>query len=200
MPVTQTDIANMALDLLTEGAIDSLDEDVKPARLLSRHWDTTVESELKKNAWVFAIVSASIVGNDLNTGDNTLNWQFDLPADVLRVLPMTYNGQPDGVPINWRYEGGYIYTDQDSPRLVRYIANVIDPAEWDSLFTDAIAAALAIKVAHPLTGKAGLIQIAQQSYDRAIADARRINAIEKSGRTYRENWLHERGDNRYSRP
>lgn len=200
MPVVQVDIANMALDLLTEAGIDSLDEDVKAARLLSRHWDTTVESELMKNAWVFAIVSAEIAGTDLGTGSDTLAWQYELPADALRPLPLTYNGQADGIPISWRQEGGFVYSDQSSPRIVRYIANVIDPAEWNALFTDAVAAALAIKVAHPMTGKASLIQIAQGAYDRAIAEARRTNAIERVGRLFRENWLLERGDTRFARP
>lgn len=200
MPVDQTDIANMALDLLTEGAIDSLDEDLKAARLLSRHWDTTVESELTKNAWTFAIVSAEIAGADLGTADGTLNWAYELPADALRPLPLTYDGQAQGIPINWRQEGGFVYSDQSSPRIIRYIANVTDPAEWSALFTEAIAAALAIKIAHPLTAKANMIQIAQGAYDRAIAEARRTNAIEKTGRLFRENWLLERGDTRFARP
>lgn len=199
MPVVQVDIANMALDLLTEGAITSLDEDIKPARLLSRHWDTTVESELTKNAWTFAIVSAEIAGTDLGTADGTLNWQYELPDDALRPLPLTYDGQAQGIPINWRQEGGYVLSDQSSPRIIRYIANVIDPAEWSALFTDALAAALAIKIAHPMTAKASLIQVAQGAYERAIADARRTNAIERSGRLHREDWALERGDTRFWR-
>lgn len=199
MPVDQTDIANMALDLLTEGAIDSLDEDVKAARLLSRHWDTTLESELSKNAWAFAIVSAEIEGTDLGTADGTLNWQFELPGDALRPLPLTYDGQAQGIPITWRQEGGFVYTDQDSPRIIRYIANVIDPADWSALFTDAFAAALAIKIAHPLTGKANMIEIAQGAYERAIADARRTNAIETAGRLRSEDWGFQRGDTRFWR-
>lgn len=199
MPVTQTDIANMALDILTEGAIDSLDEDTKAARILSRHWDTVVEAELKSNAWVFAIVSAEIEGTDLGTGEWSLGWQYELPSDALRPLPLTYDGQPNGIPIDWWQEGGFVYSNQSSPRTIRYIANVIDPAEWDALFTKAVVAALAVACAHGLTGKASFIQLAQGMYEKAIAEARRTNAIERSGRLMRESWAMERGDFRYWR-
>lgn len=198
--ITREDVANMALDILTEGEIDSLDENIKPARMLSRHFDVVVEAELKANAWTFAILSEELSGTDLGTEEGTLNWQFELPEDALRPLPLTYNGQPDGIPITWRQEGGYVYTDQDSPRIVRYIANVQDPADWDALFTQAVAAKLALAIGHGLTGKASFEQIAQAKYDRAIAEAKRCNAIERSGRLYRESWALARGDNRFERP
>lgn len=198
--VTQDDVGNMVLDILTEGAIDSLDEDVKPARLLSRHFDVTVEGELRKHPWTFAIVSAELVGTDLGTPDGTLNWQYELPADAIRVLSPNYDDTWPALPINYRQEGGYLYTDQSSPRTIRYIANVNDPAEWDALFTDVVVAALAVKIAHPLTGKANMVQVATAAYDRAMTAAQRANAIESPGRMYRESWLAERGDNRHWRP
>lgn len=198
--VTPLDIANQALDLLTEGAIDSLEEDTKAARLVNRHFDTTVEAELRKHAWAFAIRRATVEGTDTGTGDGTLAYEYGLPADAVRLLPVTYDGDPHGVPVTFRQEGASFLSDQASLTSVRYIANVQDPGDWDVLFTEAVVAALAMKMAHALTGKASMIQVAQSAYDRAIAEARRANAIEQAGRLYRESWLLERGDYRHWRP
>ncbi|CAH2395901.1 hypothetical protein [Mesorhizobium escarrei] len=51
MDIIPLDIANMALGVLDEAPIDSLDQDVKPARLLNLHFDLTREAELTKHAW-----------------------------------------------------------------------------------------------------------------------------------------------------
>ncbi|TIO46843.1 MAG: hypothetical protein E5Y00_32665, partial [Mesorhizobium sp.] len=78
MAITPLDIANMALAVLDEAPIDSLDQDVKAARLLNLHFDLTREGELAKHAWVFAILSALVPGSDSGSGDCTLNYAYEL--------------------------------------------------------------------------------------------------------------------------
>lgn len=199
MPVTDVDVANMALGILDEAPIDSLDEDSTPARLVNLHYDVTREAELSKYAWVFAIFKANVAGTDTGSGDGTLNYAYEVPSDALRILPLTYDGEPGGVPISWRQEAGVIYTDQSSPRVIRYIANLIDPNDWDALFTDVFVAALAAKIAHPLTHKASMIQVAQQAYDRALDAALTTNAIQRAGSLSTSSWAQQRGDNRFWR-
>jgi hypothetical protein len=199
MAITPLDVANMALATLDEAPIDSLDQDIKAARLLNLHYDLTREAELTKYAWVFAILRSSVDGSVTGTGDCTLRYAYELPADCLRPLPLTYDGEPDGVPISWRQEADIIYSDQSSPRIIRYVANLTDPNDWDALFTDVLVAALAIKVAHPLTHKAGMIDIARAAYDRALDAAFNAQAIQRGGRLSTSSWAIQRGDNRYPR-
>jgi hypothetical protein len=199
MAITPLDIANMALAVLDEAPIDSLDQDVKAARLLNLHFDLTREAELTKYAWVFAILRATVVGADTGGNDCGLNFAYELPADCLRPLPLTHNGEPDGVPISWRQEAGLIYSDQPGPLAIRYVANLTDPNDWDALFTEVLVAALAIKVAHPLTHKSGMIDIARSAYDRALDAALNANAIQRGGRFYSASWSSQRGDSRISR-
>ncbi|TIQ93800.1 hypothetical protein [Mesorhizobium sp.] len=194
MAITPLDIANMALAVLDEAPIDSLDQDVKAARLLNLHFDLTREGELAKHAWVFAILSALMPGSDSGSGDCTLNYAYELPADCIRPLPLTDTGEPGGVPISWRQEAGLVYSDQPGPLTIRYIANLTDPNDWDALFTEVLVAALAIKVAHPLTHKAGMIDIARAAYDRALDAAFSANAIQRGGRLYTGGWATQRGD------
>ncbi|TPJ70461.1 hypothetical protein [Mesorhizobium sp. B2-6-7] len=199
MAITPVDIANMALATLDEAPIDSLDQDIKAARLLNLHYDLTREAELTKYAWVFAILTASVVGSDTGSGDCTLNWAYELPADCLRPLPLTYDGEPNGVPISWRQEADIIYSDQSGPRIIHYVANLTDPNDWDALFTDVLVAALAVKIAHPLTHKAGMIDIARAAYDRAVDAAFRSQAIQRAGKLSTSSWAMQRGDTRYWR-
>ncbi|RUV02603.1 hypothetical protein EOA60_27855 [Mesorhizobium sp. M1A.F.Ca.IN.020.06.1.1] len=194
MAITPLDIANMALAVLDEAPIDSLDQDVKAARLLNLHFDLTREGELAKHAWVFAILSALVPGSDSGSGDCTLNYAYELPADCIRPLPLADTGEPGGVPISWRQEAGLVYSDQPGPLTIRYIANLTDPNDWDALFTEVLVAALAIKVAHPLTHKAGMIDIARAAYDRALDAAFSANAIQRGGRLYTGGWATQRGD------
>ncbi|RUU42509.1 MULTISPECIES: hypothetical protein [unclassified Mesorhizobium] len=199
MAITPLDIANMALGVLDEAPIDSLDQDVKAARLLNLHFDLTREAELTKHAWVFAILAATVAGADTGSGAGTLNFAYELPMDCLRPLPLTHNGEPDGMPISWRQETGLIYCDQSGPRLIRYVANLTDPNDWDALFTEVLVSALAVKIAHPLTHKAGLIDIARGAYDRALDAAFHTNAIQRGGRLSTSSWAIQRGDNRFVR-
>ncbi|WP_137934353.1 hypothetical protein [Mesorhizobium comanense] len=196
MAITPLDIANMALAVLDEAPIDSLDQDVKAARLLNLHFDLTREAELTKCAWVFAILRATIAGSDSGNGACTLNFTYELPADCLRPLPLTHNGEADGVPISWRQEAGLIYCDQPGPLVIRYVANLTDPNDWDALFTEVLVAALAIKIAHPLTHKSGMIDVARAAYDRALDAAFNANAIQRGGRLYTASWSLQRGDGR----
>lgn len=196
MSITPEDVANMALAVLDEAPIDSLDQDVKAARLLNLHMDQTRQAELTKYTWVFAIFSSSLVGTDLGTDSDTFNWVYELPPDCLRPLPLTYNGEPDGELIGWRQEAGLIYSDQSSPRILRYIANLEDPNDWDALFTEVLVAALAIKIAVPLTHKTGMLELARSAYSTALDDALRVNAIQRSGSLYTQSWARQRGDTR----
>jgi hypothetical protein len=199
MPVTPEDIANMALALLDDAPIASLDDDNRAARLLNTHYDVTRQAELMKHSWAFAVMTAELAGTDTGSGDGTLNWAYDLPPDCLKVLPLTYDGEYGGIPISWQVKNGQLFTDQESPRKITYIGNLVDPDDWDATFTEVLAAALAIKVAHPITKKAGMIEICQRAYDRALKDALAVNAVQRWGTLYRQSWSTARGDTRFWR-
>lgn len=198
--ITDLDVANMALDLLTEGQLESLDDDSKAARILGRWMDVTREAELMQNTWGFAaIFPDDLIATD-TTRDGAFQYLYETPSDFLRPAWLTRDGLPDGVPINFSMWADGIRTDFEGPLTMPYIANLIDPADMDALFTKAWAAQMAIPLAHGLTGKQSMVQTAKAYYDQWIADARRVNAIMKFGKTPSTGWAAARGDNRYWRP
>lgn len=180
--LSETEIANMALGVLTESPIDSLDEDIAAARLVRLHFDNTREAELKKRAWVFATQSATVA--PIDSADLYWPYSYALPADCLRVLPLM---QSD-VEIDWQVKGGAVLTRWGGSRAIDYIANLVDPNDWDALFNDVLAAAIAIKIAHPLTGKTTMVDVARQVYKDAVREAVRNNAIQKRGRAPSRSW------------
>ncbi len=192
--LTPVDIANMALGILVEAPIVSLDDNNKAARLLNLHYETTRESELIKQSWAFAIFRSELDAEaDAPTSDEYL-YGYAVPEDALRVLPLTDNGEASGIRVPFKQEGTLILTNYAGPQLIRYIGNVTDPADWDPLFVEAFAARLAMKIAMPLVNKTSVLQGAKVVYDEAISDARRINSIVSSSIASSRSWAEERGD------
>jgi hypothetical protein len=194
--VTVEDVANMALGILVEAPLQSLDDDTVAGRLLNLHFETTRQAELIKHAWVCAIfrVEASALDqSDMPVG-TTFDYAYEVPEDALRVLPLTDTGEYGGRQIAWRQEGGLLLANASSPKLLRYIGNLTDPGDWSPLLVEAISARLAMKIAMPLTGKASLLQAAKLAYDEAISEARRINAIESGSVQGAQLWSEARGD------
>lgn len=194
---TETDIANLALAVLEEAPITDIDDNDTAARLCKRHFEQTRKAELAKRDWAFALTTDSLTGTD--TGEGTLNWSYTYPAGALRILPLTYDGESDGIPISWRQEGGVILSDQDSPRSITYVEDKPDPTDWPPLFVEVFVAALAIKIAIPLTHKSGMLDVAKSAYQTALQDALLANAIRARGVLYTASWAAARGDNRYWR-
>jgi hypothetical protein len=192
--LTVEDVANMALGILVEAPIDTLDDDTKAARLLNLHYETTRQSELMKNPWAFAIFRAELdAALDAPTSD-IYGYGYEVPTDALRVLPLTDTGEAEGARIPFKLEGGLILTNYSAPRLVRYIGNMTEPDDWDPLFVEALAARLAMKIARPLTNKPSVLQGAQLVYNEAISEARRVNSIVSSSVYASKSWAAERGD------
>jgi len=196
---TEIEVVNMGIALLEEAPITALSDNNKVARLATLHYAVTRKAEIAKRPWAFAIASASVTGTNLGTGDGTLDWSYTVPAAALRVLPLTYNGEPNGIPISWRREGTTILSDQESPRILRYLQDRTDPNTWSPVFVDVVAAALAVKLALPLTHKSGMVELARNAYAEGLAEALRVNAFEASGSYFDAGWSSARGDNRYWR-
>lgn len=192
--LTVEDVANMALGILVEAPIDSLDDNTKASRLLNLHFETTRQAELIKQAWAFAIFRVELDADDDAPTGEIYDYAYAIPDDALRVLPLTDTGEAQGSRIPFKREGNLILTNYSGPRLVRYIGNLTDPADWDPLFVEALAARLAMKIAMPLTNKTSVLQGAKVVYEEAISEARRINSIEVSSVPASQSWAEARGD------
>lgn len=106
--------------------------------------------------------------------------RYPLPSDCLRMLQIRKSGEFEGRLVSHEIEEGYILTDEPTSIYVRYISEFSDAAKFDPLFTEALAARLATKLAHWLTGKMGMVQTVGAAYNSAIERATKANAMEGS--------------------
>lgn len=174
---TRTDLANAALSYLGEMRISDIDDpDSQPARTCKQFLADTIDEILRTHPWSCAIRLATLteITTDPNWG---FERAFQLPADNLRLLQI--NGQPFG-PSQQYYDiqGSLLLTNWEEAKI-RYVKR-IDVPEFDPLLAKAVALQLAVKVCIPLSLNMNNAQLCRAEFDKAISEAKRANAIEKS--------------------
>jgi len=180
MPTSHTieTIFNGALDILGERPIADLVAQRPETRWLLRNYSPYVQTALRQDVWNFAVEL-----HELNqTTPPAFRWKYayDLPNGWLRVLPLTYNGYPEGRPILHAVLSNKLLTDQDNPTKAMLIMDRQNPGEWDPLFANLVIARLAHGLAHTLTHKASYVQLAKAAVDEAYEVAQMVNAFEGS--------------------
>ena len=179
MPSAITDviICNLALAHLGEAPITALADDTVAGRACNLHYTQALESTLRAHRWNFAITRVAV------TVDGTApafewSYRFALPADCLRELEVNDSEVGDVITDEYVIEKGYILTDADTMNLV-YVARYTDATRFDSLFVDAFALALAVRLTESIRGTTEKTAALQSAYERIIAPlARRVDANE----------------------
>lgn len=160
---SETDIFNMALDLLEEEPILS-DTDNRPAvKFMKRNYRFVRDAALELHPWKFALARAGLTADPAAPA---FGWAlaYALPDDCLRLLPLTVGGDPQGRELRHAVEDGFILCNEASPLLIRYVKRQENVARFSPLFVTVLASQLAARAAHKITGK--------QSYaERLLRDA-----------------------------
>jgi hypothetical protein len=180
-------IANRALQKLGAKRISSLTQDHPNARSMNAAFEQVRDAELRRYVWSFAIKRASIAADA--TDETILNtWKrYSLPNDFIRLI----RDDESGFHVDWKIEGLYILSDTASPLKIKYVAKIEDPAYYDPLFVEALAAKLALECAVEIKD-ASVTDFSkiEDSYKTAISEARMLGAIEKPAEEFPEDsWL-----------
>ena len=174
---SKVDICNLALRSLGATTITSLTEDSVEAAACNGVYEIVKRAELRKHPWSFAITRESLAA-DATAPEFGRENAFQLPSDFIRLLSDYEERNTNDV--DWVIEGRKIYTNDSAPLEVRYIYDVTDPTEFDALFCKVLAYAIALELCEQLTQsntkKAGI----KEEYKDTIAEAKRVNAIEKT--------------------
>jgi hypothetical protein len=176
MPSTSVvEICNRALQKLGAARITSLTQDTPNARSCNVAYNVLRKAELRSHPWSFAIKRAELAADATAPSWGRAN-SFTLPSDFLRLM----DDYPEDNMNNkdWQIEGKKILTDDDAPLYIRYIYDVEDPNEFDSLFSEALSSKIAMELCEEITQSNSKLQAVSEMYKAAIREARRINAIE----------------------
>ena len=170
---TETTICNLALAHLGDERIGSLTDDSEAARACNAVYISSRDALTRSHPWNFAIERANLAAESISP---SWGWdeQFVLPSDpyCLRVLEV------DGYKsYEWVVEGRKLLGNFSSANI-RYIKREIDPAQFDSLFSMALAAKIAETVAVRLTGNSTIKEGARRMFDDAMRTARTTDGQE----------------------
>jgi len=163
---SETSIANAALTILGERRINSLDDTSKTAKTLKERYAEVRDEVLRSHPWNFATKRASLAA-DLTTPLWGPKNAFTLPSDSLRLLRIN---NPSDIP--YRIEGRKIVSDLEAPLEIVYTAQEADPLQMDSLFRQALSAALAADVAEAITGSTTMVETANAILTAKMRQAR----------------------------
>lgn len=191
--LAEVDVWNMTLDLLREAPVSAITDTTAVARWFQRNFDISRQAALRAYPWNFALDRAAIAV-DPTAPAFGWNYRYQIPTGCLRILPLNINGDWEGTPIAYELEGQYILTNATAPLYVRYIKDIDNPGQWDALFAEALAARMAMKMAHWLTGKASYVQVAEQIYKMALSEAKTVDGMEGTfERPYQDDVIAVRG-------
>jgi hypothetical protein len=130
------------------------------------------------------------IGSGPATDPSTRN-VYRLPRGWLRMAPSNpkgnaavWLGAPHGnVREDWIFESGYVITAQQNMLLLRYVADMMDVLDFNSLFCEMLAARIALECVMaiatiPTSEQPMLLRNIRSHYEDERNKATRINAIE----------------------
>lgn len=165
-PLSETEIASIALNLIGEPAIMSMDDESTLAILCRRHFGSARDEalqDMKPNfARKFRILAASATPPEHQYGV-----RYPLPADYLDMVQFYPKLRP------YEIVGTDLFTDSLEARIV-YVRRIEDTTMWTSLFATAVSYKLAERIA-PVT-KEGLREVMAEKYELT-----RLKAMTRSG-------------------
>jgi len=189
---SEVEICRMALDLIGDYALSDLAEGSKQARLCKRNYAPMRDAVLRAHPWNCAL-KRTVLPKDAAAPAFGFLHRYTLPADCLRLLPLTADGAFGGAPVAHRIEGRKLLCDAGAPLPVVYVRRVADSADFDAALVQAIAARLAWQIAYNLTGSRTKQAEVGQVYREILREARRVDGMEGTPEPQTESaWLRAR--------
>lgn len=184
--LSRTQIINGGLQIISANLIADPDEDTESARQAKAVYDQIVGAEIEAHAWYFAKRQAALPAS-ATAPDFKYQRAFNLPADFARLVELNDNWvfsvmrYVDASPVPpYELFGRAIFTNIDAPLKISYLSNAVvaDPTMWPALFGNVASAALAVRLAMPLTKSEGMVSLAEKVYQKELVRARKSNAIQ----------------------
>lgn len=191
---TQTGIVNAALARLgSTRRVQSIAAEPDAQAV----WPDMVRLLVASHPWNFALKRRALNAAPSPELSGYTN-AFSLPADCLRWLPPSFDGDNDFFEAI--QEGELLLSDAAAPLTIRYISRdgVDDVSRWPPHFVEAVTLALAERLAEPVTqSKTKEEAMAERAY-MALKAAKRADGLASNGGKPRQNtnirssWLQSR--------
>ena len=179
VPASEVEICNLALDRFGERPIANIDNPQTTAEItMARHFAQVRQELLRKYVWNFGKKRASISRSGTPEFDYADKYQ--LPNDFVRLLSV--NGDTEVQQSkDYDIEGRELLIDASGAASIkiRYIKDVTDVSQWDSLFRTCMILSLALATAYQFTKKKALVDQINGLLAAELPDAVSIDGQEK---------------------
>lgn len=185
MAASETQIANIGLQMLGARSILDLTEDTLEGREMNLAFATVRDAELNRRRWRFSFSRVSLPAL-VSTPDSDYDLEYQLPGDFIRLLEggdirslvdMSDFRAANGAAL-YSIEGRKILTNLTAPLAIRYIARITDTTLFTPAFDMAFAAALAKQTCQKITQSTEKVVVCDREYRAAIREAAQANALE----------------------
>lgn len=182
---SSTDVCNLALDLLSAGTIQDVENPTTPTEeLMSRWYTQTRRKLLREHPWNFAIKRIQLAASS-TTPAFGYDKQYPVPADFLRLLTVNDSVYTADVPAqsqHFRVESNHILTSNifsDSSTLnLTYVSDFTTVSSMDPLFIEVLALDIALACSYKLTESNANIQRLAELHKQRSAMAKAIDGQE----------------------
>lgn len=178
MAHSKTRIWNMGMAAIGDIEIEDFDAVGESARLARLLYAELRDAVLEEFPWQFASTRLTIASQ--STAPDW-GWQlaYPVPADYLRLDQLS--GDKD---YDWDVEsvGGKrcIVTDLGSPINIRYIYRITDTSQYSALFTQALAARIAMETGETLGKSQKVLENQARLYTNKLKLARQVRSQERT--------------------
>lgn len=181
--LTKLDIYNMALDHLKEEAMSSIGEASAPASWLNRNYNQQRDYLMSKHWWKFAM-SRSAIAADPTPPSFGWQYRYAQPTDILRLYPLTWDGELNSAMVDYEIEGNFILTNQAPTLKVRYTRRETTEGNFSNLFCEVLGLRLAARMAHFMTGKENMVSTLSAFYRDELQQAVLLDCLQAHGQDY----------------
>lgn len=171
-----TEICNLALSWVAGNRLTSLDDDESTEAILCRaNYDMSRRALLEEREWTFAIRRTQLSRLNSEPPFGYMYW-YQLPSDCLNVMDVL---DANGQDVQHRVEDNKILCN-DAELYIRYKFDLNNTTRWTNLFTHALAAHVAFKIAIPLTENRSLMADMLQLFEAYLEKAVSTDALQGS--------------------
>lgn len=180
-PSSPVDLCNLALDLLNQSPITSIDTpNNKSSEACARWYHLVRASLLRQHPWKFACKRTTLAV----AADYPIPFGYDnaykLPSDFIRLIAI-------GDDITG------IITNDAGALCFRYVYDISNVNQMDSLFVDMFAISMALKISPKFTGSEARVRTLQEDLKRITPASFSVDGQERPpSRIRRSTWIRRR--------
>lgn len=176
IPSAPVDICNLALDIMGEEPIASIDDpETEKEEMMARWYDATRRAVLRKYVWNFAQKWRVLART--GAGEGEYADAYALPNDYVRLNGV---GENKNRPYDdYELGEGVLYASKGDSITIRYNRDVTNVAKFDALFVNLLALRLAKATAYQVTKKKSVVEAIDLMMKQAEPESASVDGQER---------------------